>query len=148
MVLSGEVVKVNGEFVSVVFDRPATCANCNGCLNKQCTHIDLEADAAVGDVLDVQMPDKNILEASSIAYVTPLAMFIVGLFIGAALHAPLGISLEKDLFVALSAILCLALGLAMVTLVDRKLKGKQVWQPQVVAVHQKGKVTDHDTDTP
>lgn len=137
MILSGEVVEAKGGLVSVVFDRPTACANCNGCLGKRCTRIDLKTNAAVGDILDVQMPDKNILGASSIAYVIPLLMFIVGLFIGAALHAPLGISLEKDLFIALSAMICLGLGFAITAWVDRMLKGKKVWQPQVVAVHKK-----------
>lgn len=137
MVLSGEVVEVKDGVVSVVFDRPKACANCNGCLSQQCTRVDLQAQADIGDILDVEMPDKNILQASSIAYVIPLVALVAGLFIGAALYAPLHITFSKDLFIALAAILCLAAGLLAVALIDRALQGKDTWKPKVVAVRQK-----------
>lgn len=135
MVRSGEVVEKKGELVTVVFERPEACTNCNGCLSKQCINVELPGQAEIGDSVEVSLPDHNVIGASAIAYLIPLAMMLAGLFLGSMLHAALGISMNPDVFTVLCGGVLLGIGLLIVKLIDRHLQGKQSWQPRIIAVH-------------
>ena len=137
MVRSGEVVEVHGGLATVVFDRPDACANCHGCLGKQCARVDIEVSAKVGDMVEVMMPDQSVLKASAVAYLLPVIMLLAGMFFADALHAPLSVSISKDLFTALAAFLFLAAGLFLVRLIDRGLSSKEQWKPVVLSVYKK-----------
>lgn len=135
MVRPGEVVEKKDGVLTVVFERPDACGNCNGCISKKCTNVELPGDAAVGDEVEVDLPDKNVVGASAIAYLIPLAMLIAGLLLGTALHGTLGIGMSSDLFAALAGGVCLGMGLLIVVGIDRVLRGRKDWQPRIVAVH-------------
>lgn len=135
MVRSGEVVENNSGTLTVVFERPSACTNCNGCLSKQCTNVELPGAAEVGDTVDVALPDKNIVGASAIAYLIPLALFIAGLLLGGPLYGIMGINWNKDLFSAVAGGVLLGIGLLIVYGIDRRLRRRQDWQPHIVAVH-------------
>lgn len=137
MTRTGEVVEKGEGMLTVVFERPAACENCNGCLSKQCANVELPGEADVGDRVDVALPDKNVVGASAIAYLIPLALLVAGLVLGAALHAPLGIGMQQDLFAAVVGGVLLILGLGIVRGIDQALRKKQSWQPRIVAVHPK-----------
>ncbi|MDL2318707.1 SoxR reducing system RseC family protein [Eubacteriales bacterium OttesenSCG-928-A19] len=134
MVRTGEVVDRADGVLTVVFERPASCENCNGCLSKQCTNVELPGEAEVGDSVDVALPDKNVVGASAIAYVIPLVMLIAGMLLGSALHGPLGIEWNQDLFAAAAAGVSLGIGLLIVHIIDRRLRKRADWQPHIVAV--------------
>ena len=135
MVRNGEVVEIKGDQLTIVFERPAACTNCNGCLSKQCTNVEIQGQAEVGDTVDVALPDKSVVGASAIAYLIPLVLLIVGLILGQVLYGPLGISFNKDLFTAVCGGVLLGMGLLVVYGVDKSLRNKQDWQPRIVAVH-------------
>lgn len=135
MVRPGEVVEKKDGLLTVVFERPSACGNCNGCLSKQCTNVELPGDAEVGDTVDVALPEKNIVRASAIAYVIPLLALLGGLLLGSLVHGPLGIAWNADLFAAAIGGVCLIIGLLIVYGIDRRLRKKADWQPRIVAVH-------------
>ncbi len=138
MVRIGEVVEKTGDVLSVVFERPEACTHCSGCDMKQhCTRIDIRGEAEVGDTIEVDMPEKNVLGATAIAYIVPLAALIAGLLLGVALHGPLSIAMNSNLFCALTGIAAFAVGLLVVWMIDKSLRGKQGWEPRVVTVHKK-----------
>lgn len=137
MVRTGEVVEKTGDVLSVVFERPEACTHCNGCIKKHCTRVDIPGQADVGDTVEVEMPEKSIVGASAIAYIVPLAALIAGLFIGYALHGPMGIGMDPNLFAAICGGICLALGLLGVYGIDRMLRGRKDWQPKVLTVHKR-----------
>lgn len=139
MIRSGKVVQVNKDSVTVAFDRPEACANCNGCLGKQCTRVDIEANADLGDILDVQMPDQNILKASAITYLLPVVLLVAGMFAGDALYSWSGVSFSEDLFMVLCAFLFLLVGLILMRIIDRRLLRKDQWKPVVLSVHKEEK---------
>lgn len=134
MIRSGEVEEKDGDLLTVVFERPEACGNCNGCLSKQCTNVTLPGVAEVGDEVEVALPDKNIVGASAIAYLIPLAMLIGGLFLGYGVYEPLGISMRVDVFAALCGGVLVGVGLGVVHGIDKRLRRKQAWQPRIVAV--------------
>lgn len=137
MVRTGEVVEKTGDILSVVFERPEACTHCNGCIKKNCTRVDIPGMADVGDTVEVEMPDKNVVGASAVAYIVPLALLIVGLFAGYALHGPLSITMDGNLFCALCGVVGLALGFLIVFAVDKTLQKRRDWQPQIVTIHKK-----------
>jgi len=137
MIRSGEVIEVHENLATVVFDRPDACANCNGCLGKQCTRVEIEVSAGVGDTIEVEMPDHNVLKASAIAYLLPIGLLVLGLLLGDALHAPLSVSIAKDLFTALSGLFLFVVGLLFVRAIDRGLSRKEKWKPVVLSVRKK-----------
>lgn len=138
MIRTGEVVERNEGLLTVVFERPAACTSCNGCLSKQCTNVELPGEAEVGDQVEVQLPDKSVVGASAIAYVIPLALLLAGLLLGSMLHGPLGVRMGQDLFAALAGGVSLGIGLLIVYGIDRRLRGRRDWQPRIVSVSPQG----------
>ena len=137
MVRTGEVVDKESGKLLVVFERPEACERCHGCISKACANIAVEGEAEVGDIVDVALPDKSIVKASALAYLVPLALFVAGMLLGAALHESLQVTMNKDVFAALCGGILLAVGLIAVYWVDRTLRQRQDWQPRVVRVHRK-----------
>ena len=145
MIRSGEVTERNGGTVTVVFDRPAACGTCGGCSGAACAKVELTADADIGDAVEVEMPDKNILFASAIAYLLPLALLLTGLLGGTSLHASLAPQINANLFAAVSGLLLFGAGLAAVRAIDRLLARRRRWRPRVLRVYGSAEVTG---DTP
>lgn len=135
MVRNGEVVENQGGILTIVFERPAACENCNGCLSKQCVNLEIAGTAAVGDTVEVELPDKSVVASSAIAYLLPLGMLLAGLLLGNPLRALLQISMNADLFAAAAGVVCLLIGVAIVYIIDRRLRNRRDWQPRIVAVH-------------
>lgn len=137
MVRTGEVVTRQGDTLVVVFERPETCGNCGACLTRQCASVEVPGKADPGDMVEVSMPDKDIGSVSAITYLIPLGFLLAGLLLGAALHGPLGIGMDANLFAALAGGVCLIVGLCIVYGIDRTLRKRADWQPHIVAVHPK-----------
>ena len=135
MVRTGEVVDKADGVLAVVFERPGACAHCNGCIKTNCNRVDIPGEAEVGDTIDVEMPDRSVVGASAIAYILPLALFLAGLFAGNGLHGTLARAMDANIFSAICGLAGLALGLLAVHAVDRALRGRKGWQPQIIAVH-------------
>jgi len=135
MTRTGKVVEKKGGIAVIAFDRLATCEKCNGCFGGASTQIELEIDADIGDAVDIEMPDGRILSASAIAYLIPLALLLIGLLGGSALHGPLSLPLDVNLFSGIAGLLLLALGLVILRVIDRTLSSKHPWQPRVLRVH-------------
>ena len=134
----GEVVEKKGDMLTVVFERPAACENCDGCLDKRCVSMEVAggeaAYARCGDQVEVAMPDRAVVKASALAYGTPLALLIAGLLLGAPVHAALGLAANPDLFAGALGAVALAVGLLIVYGADRRIRKGRSWQPRVVAV--------------
>lgn len=146
MVRSGQVVENKGGLLTVVFERPEACGNCNGCLSKQCTNVELPGEAQVGDTVDVALPDKSVVKASALAYALPLALLVAGLVLGTLLHGPLGIPWSADMFALLCGGVLLIIGLLLAHGLDLRLRTKQDWQPKIVAVHAGTEARKDDKD--
>lgn len=138
MTQNGLVVEKEEGRVLVAFDRPEACANCGACLRKNCTRTWIEGEAEVGDMVDVEMPAARVVGASALAYLLPLAGLVAGLFIGSALYEPMGVGMPKDFFTALCGLLTLAIAAFGVWRVDKRLRRKQSWKPQIVRVYKAG----------
>ena len=78
MIRSGVVVEKENGVLGVVFERPEMCAHCGGCLHKHCSRVQIKGDAQIGDTVDVDMPDGEVVKASALMYIVPVCAFLLG----------------------------------------------------------------------
>ena len=131
MIRTGRVVEAKGGSLKVCFDRPEMCASCGKCgahgVHQELVTVQGEAD--VGNWVQVEMPDAQIVKVSLIAYVIPLVFLMAGLVIGQNV-------LGTDAWAAGLGIGLMAVGLFIVRLIDRRLGGRPGWKPRLVNVFQ------------
>ena len=131
MIRTGFVKEKKGDQLRVCFDRPEACEGCKGCakgLLPKKELLTVTGQAEIGDMVDVEMPEAQMLKASMLAYAMPLALLLLGLGAGSALKFSDGVT-------AVIALLCLALGYLAARLIDKKLRRRPRWQTAVVNVY-------------
>ena len=131
MIRTGFVKEKKGDQLRVCFDRPEACEGCKGCakgLLPKKELLTVTGQAEIGDMVDVEMPEAQMLKASMLAYAMPLALFLMGLGTGSFLKLSDGVT-------ALIALVCLALGYLAARLIDIKLRRRPSWQTAVVNVY-------------
>ncbi len=131
MIRTGRVVEAKDGSLKVCFDRPEMCASCGKC-GAHGVHQELvtvQGEAQVGNWVQVEMPDAQVVKVSLIAYVIPLVFLMIGLVIGQNV-------LGTDAWAAGLGIGLMAAGLLVVRLIDKRLGGRPGWKPRLVNVFQ------------
>ena len=131
MIRTGRVVEAKDGSLKVCFDRPEMCASCGKC-GAHGVHQELvtvQGEAQVGNWVQVEMPDAQVVKVSLIAYVIPLVFLMIGLVIGQNI-------LGTDAWAAGLGIGLMAAGLLVVRLIDKRLGGRPGWKPRLVNVFQ------------
>lgn len=135
MLRTGTVVACEGKRFTVLFERLEACKECGACGGQRHGHqVTLPGEASVGDQVTVDMPESRVVAASALAYLIPLSGLLVGMLLGASLAPRIAPGMPPDLFAALCALAGLAVALPVLALVDRAIRGKKRWTPQVVAI--------------
>jgi len=135
MTNKGIVKEVNGEILTVVFERHEACGDCHACMHgsMDCAKhtITLKGKADVGDEIVVEMDESHIMAASATAYMIPFAGFMIGLLASYAL----GVS---ELMMALCAVAGTAAAYLLMRVLDPVLsKGR--WEHKIVSVRKPDK---------
>ncbi len=131
MIRTGFVKEKKGDQLRVCFDRPEACEGCKGCakgLLPKKELLTITGQAEVGDMVDVEMPEAQMLKASMLAYAMPLALFLIGLGVGSAARLSDGVT-------ALIALVCLGLGYVAARVIDKKLGRRPRWKTAIVNVY-------------
>ena len=130
MTNKGIVKEVNGEMITVVFERHEACGDCHACHmgSENCAKhtITTRGKADVGDEIVVEMDESHVMAASATAYMIPFAGFMIGLLGAYALE------LSEPLMA-----LCAVAGTAAAYLVMRWLDpilSKGRWEHHIVSV--------------
>lgn len=140
MIRTGKVVSGGGGRVEVCFDRPEACARCRACAGqKHHTLTEIRGDAPVGAFVDVEMPDGQVVKATALAYVLPMGALLAGVWLGTLVS-------ETEWVWAACGFACMGVAWLALRFIDRRMRKKQVWEPRIVAVHEKGD-TQNGTDT-
>ena len=83
MTNKGIVKEVNGDMLTVVFERHEACGDCHACHmgSTDCAKhtITIKGKADVGDEIVVEMDESHVMAASATAYMIPFAGFMIGL---------------------------------------------------------------------
>ena len=134
MLRTGKVVAASGGELEVCFERPEACAHCGACGGqKEETLVKIPGSVPVGRWIDVDMPEKQVLKASALAYVLPLLMLLGGLALGSVLFA-------QEALWAVTGIACMGLSWLLLRLLEKQLRRRDIWQPKSVAVHEEGEI--------
>ena len=129
MVRTGKVVSVENGSMQVCFERPEACAHCRACGEVHESLVSIPGSAPVGSRIDVDMPEKQVLKASFLAYVIPLLMLLAGIWAGTEVF-------HRETAAAACGIGCMGLSWFVLRRVDRRMKEKEGWQRRVIAVHE------------
>ena len=127
MTRTGKVVSAENGRIKVCFERPEMCAKCGQCSQNQETLIELEGEADAGDMVEVDLPEGDLLRVSLFAYVIPLIALLAGLYLGDLLfHSETG--------QAVCAVILTALSTGIVIWYDRRLKKQQKHLPRILSI--------------
>lgn len=136
MLRTGRVISALDGKIEVCFDRPEACEHCGACTGqKGHTLVVIESDAPLGCFVDVDMPAAQVLKASLMAYVIPLAMLLLGIALGSVLF-------QQEYLWAILGILFMLASWGILRLIESGLKKKEIWQPRVVKVYPEGVVPE------
>lgn len=136
MTNKGVVTKVDGDKLTIVFERHEACGDCHACMHgsTDCKkhEIQLRGKANLGDIVEVEMDDSHVMAASALAYMVPLAGFLLGLLAGWALGRGMG-GANGELITALGAIVGTAAAYGVMRLLDPHFaRGR--WEQRIVSV--------------
>lgn len=127
MVQTGRVAAQKDGKVQVCFERPEACAHCGACAGqKEHTLVEIAGTAPVGAMVEVEMPQGQVLKASMIAYVLPLLLLIAGI--------SGGMLLGSEVIGAAAGIAAMAAAYLILRAYEKRLKTQEKWQPRIVRV--------------
>ena len=130
MTNKGIVKAVNGDVLTVEFERHEACGDCHACMHgsTDCSKhtITIRGTADVGDEIVVEMDESHVMAACATAYMIPFAGFMIGILGSYAA----GLS---ELLMALSAVAGTAIAYGIMRVLDPVLsKGR--WEHRIVSV--------------
>ncbi len=131
----GVVTDVNGETMTVEFERSPMCEKCGACERAQ-ERMRMEMkrlqDADVGDRVQVELPEGALLKAALLAYGLPLVLLLLGLFVGKSLPGWLGLPGNSDLYALALGLLLAAGAYLLIRRTEPKRRRRGSYAPQAV----------------
>ncbi len=119
----GIVTKINGDKVSIKLYKSSSCSHCSQCseASKYGKDFEFKIDRAVelGDLVTLEIAEKDVIKAASIAYVMPPLLMIFGYII----TAKLGFSETKSI---LGSFFGLAIAFLFLFIYDRFFAKKNI----------------------
>ncbi|MBQ9325684.1 MAG: SoxR reducing system RseC family protein [Clostridia bacterium] len=140
----GEITAVHGDLLEVTFCHQKDCGSCHACENGQRqSSITVAGKGNVGDFAAIEMPGSTVVKASLLAYVIPMACFMLGLWLGRMWYPA-----DPNLGSAIFGMLFLLLSFGTIALFEKRRRRSAAWQPQLTRViprdlRDAGQVTDH-----
>ena len=125
------VVRHNGRLMAKVV-RSEACQACRACNfgQQERVYIDIgDLQCAEGDKVTVDIDEGSVSRASVVAYGLPVAAMFAGLLLGTLIS-------DTDYVQALCALAGLAVGLAAVKVIDKKLKKTGRYTPKVSVIRE------------
>ena len=138
MLESGIIMQIMENTMMVEFERSEMCAKCGACQHGQKQAMLMEVqrigDAAIGDKVQVQLPERTLIKASFIAYGIPLLMLLAGLIGGEYAAKALSLPGNADHYAALLGIGLAALSFLVIRLTERRRGESGNYAPRVVSI--------------
>ena len=128
----GVVINNKDKFSKIRIERNSACASCGKCgMTEKQKHMDFyvenTCDAGVGDVVELDLPDVNTAPLAFIAYILPLVPAIVLMLISVFVNWPIWATL-------LMFFGGLAVGIAIVAIIDRSHKHRWAQSPTMKSI--------------
>ncbi|MDL2237261.1 SoxR reducing system RseC family protein [Christensenellaceae bacterium OttesenSCG-928-K19] len=124
---TGKVVEIKGDTAYLLFNRTSMCAKCGACgmvagQNEITVPTENTLHAKLGDRVELEFTSKNALTSSMIAYLFPLAMLILGVWIGYSV--PQTVFEVQDVLAAILGIVFAAVSFVVLRLLNPVFKKK------------------------
>lgn len=124
---SGLVTKIDGDTAYVLFERTSMCSKCGACgmlsgQNDITVTMKNRLDAKPDDRVEVQFTTKNALQSSAIAYIFPLLMLFLGVWLGYVI--PQNVFPVKDALAAILGIVFAAIAFLVLKILNPYFKKK------------------------
>ncbi|ABR48516.1 positive regulator of sigma E, RseC/MucC [Alkaliphilus metalliredigens QYMF] len=130
----GTVVSLEGKMAKVLMQRQASCGDCTACKMGQ-EEMKLEvkalnnANAQVGQRVEIDMEHQNVLAAAFIVYMIPLFALMMGIFAGNAMLSALGVENYRDLLTAFAGFIFMATSFMVIKIRENKFKTNKDFTP-------------------
>lgn len=139
MIERGQVVKIKNGFVRVRIERHSACGSCGKCgMTEKQKHVDFYVEntlsAAVGDVVEINIPEANTAGLAFVGYILPLIPALILFFMSLACKWQVWLSILL-FFVGLT------FGFAVVAMIDKLRKHKWTQSPTMQSI-----ITDSDSE--
>lgn len=126
---AGVVTAVENGVAVVRFQRSEMCSHCGACLaigeRELETRVQNALCAKVGDVVEVSMTGRRVMEASALAYVVPLAFLLLGVWLGSRI---------SDLFALLFGVAGCGAAFLVLRFLERKRNLRARFAPRMTAI--------------
>lgn len=124
---AGKVVNVNGENADLLFNRTSMCSKCGACgmtAGKDTIVVTVKnsLNAKIGDIVEIEFESGNVLSSSMIAYIFPLIMLFIGIWIGYSV--PQSIFKVKDILAAIMGLIFCAISFIFLKILNPFFKRK------------------------
>ena len=119
----------------VEFERSSMCEKCGACERaKAAMRMEVErvGNAALGDRVEVALPERTVVRASLLAYGLPLALLLLGLALGARLPRALDLPGNADLYALALGLLLAGGAFLLLRLTERRRRSSGRYAPKVV----------------
>jgi sigma-E factor negative regulatory protein RseC len=136
----------NGGFARIVTNRSGACGGCDsssegchGCLanSRMISLVANPVGAKSGDTVQVEINSKDLFKGAAVLYILPVLTLLAGALAGRGFESALGWSETGSSI--LGGLLGLAVGFAIVKLVDRSQWARQRLSPRITAVVSPGR---------
>ena len=132
MTEQGVVLSVNKDFAKVRIERNSACASCGKCgMTEKQKHVDFyasnEVGATVGDTVSLDIPETNSARLALVGYFLPLVPALGFMFLAVGLN-------WAEWVAAVLFFVGLAVGFAIVALVDKLRKHKWMETPVILEI--------------
>lgn len=136
----GEVIRTEGDRVTVRLQAHRGCEKCRICTRVSETEMTVEAlteePVSVGDRVTLFLSPRIVVKSAAILYVVPLLFLVIGYFAGRELFAWLGVSGgegKEEMYPAFFSLLFLFLSFLPIRLYDKKRQRDRRYRVQVRA---------------
>ena len=131
----GEIASVQGEYATILVKRSGACSKCGACeLGSNNSNMFLKAKNVLngkpGDIVELELPASQFLEASVIVYLFPL----LGLILGVGYFVGTNFGINAQLSAAVSGILFTAIVFIIIRIMEPHFKKSKKFSPVIVNI--------------
>ncbi len=135
----GVVVSAEEDKAKVLLTRQSACGECKGCkLGSDDMEMEVEAfnsiDAKIGDRVEVDMENQNVLAAAFIAYTIPLIALFLGVFVGNMILGRAGMTKYKDIGSGIFGILLTIITYIIIRTKEKTLRSDKRFVPTITGI--------------
>lgn len=128
----GYVLKCKGNYAQIRIERNSACGSCGKCgMTESQKHMDFYVEntlnAQLNDYVEIDIPDANTAKMAFVGYILPIIPALILLFVS------IGMKWKEWLSVLLFFV-GLALGYAIVALIDKLRKRKWAASPKMIKI--------------